>query len=203
MSLFPKVLWPFSYLTLTQNKPSEFFECYLLFDHYCLTVIDELYIYTPCIPMQINPIKAHWGTGSRPFSSERLATFPTQVDHVLVDLFGGFAGRAPLPHSWTISLMCQLCRFGPQWGHLQEATDECINTWNNKSMFLSQKSTIKKNAASTVSTSSDFLLLSGPSCTSPWVSLHCQSNQKFPGQMVVLCLQNKGQRQSQNFMRLA
>ena len=58
MSLFPKVLWPFSYLTLTLNKPSEFFVCYLLFDHYCLTMIDELYI-MPCIPMQINPIKAH------------------------------------------------------------------------------------------------------------------------------------------------
>ena len=43
---FPKVLWPFSYLTLTQNKPSEFFECYLLFDHYCLTMIDELYLYS-------------------------------------------------------------------------------------------------------------------------------------------------------------
>ena len=46
MSLFPKVLWPFNYLTLTQNKPSEFFECYLLFDHFCLTMIDELYVYT-------------------------------------------------------------------------------------------------------------------------------------------------------------
>ena len=33
MTLFPKVLWPFNYLTLTQNKPSQFFECYLLFDH--------------------------------------------------------------------------------------------------------------------------------------------------------------------------
>ena len=42
MSLFPKVLWPFSYLTLPQNKPSEFFECYLLFDHFCLTMTDEL-----------------------------------------------------------------------------------------------------------------------------------------------------------------
>ena len=40
MCLFPKVLWPFNYLTLAQNKPSE-----LLFDHYCLTIIDELYIY--------------------------------------------------------------------------------------------------------------------------------------------------------------
>ena len=45
MSLFPKVLWPFNYLTLTQNKPSEFSECYLLFDHFYLTMIDELYVY--------------------------------------------------------------------------------------------------------------------------------------------------------------
>ena len=41
---FPKVLWSFNYLTLTQNKPSKFFECYL-FDYYCLTMIDELSIY--------------------------------------------------------------------------------------------------------------------------------------------------------------
>ena len=41
---FPKVLWSFSYLTLTQNKPSGFFECYL-FDYYCLTMIDEFSIY--------------------------------------------------------------------------------------------------------------------------------------------------------------
>ena len=64
MSFFPTVLWPFSYLTLTQNKPSEFFECYLLIDHFCLTVIDELCVcvcvcvYTPCIPMQIKPNKS-------------------------------------------------------------------------------------------------------------------------------------------------
>ena len=45
MSLFPKVLWPFSYLTLTLKKSSWFFECYLLFDHFCLTMIDELYVY--------------------------------------------------------------------------------------------------------------------------------------------------------------
>ena len=44
MSLFPKVLWPFSYMTLTQNKPSEFFAYYLLFYHFCLTMIDELYV---------------------------------------------------------------------------------------------------------------------------------------------------------------
>ena len=52
MSLFPKVLWPFNYLTLTPNKPSEFFEYY----HFCLTMIDALYLYT-CIPMQIKPNK--------------------------------------------------------------------------------------------------------------------------------------------------
>ena len=46
MSLLLKVLWPFSYLTLTQKKPSEFFECYLLFDPYFLTMIDELYLYS-------------------------------------------------------------------------------------------------------------------------------------------------------------
>ena len=45
---FPKVLWSFNYLTLTQNKPSQFFECYLLFDHNCLTMIDELYVYALC-----------------------------------------------------------------------------------------------------------------------------------------------------------
>ena len=43
---FPKVLWPFISLILTLNKPSEFFECYLVFDYYCLTMIDELYVYT-------------------------------------------------------------------------------------------------------------------------------------------------------------
>ena len=42
---FPKVLWSFSYQTLTQNKLLEFFECYLLLDHFCLTMIDELSIY--------------------------------------------------------------------------------------------------------------------------------------------------------------
>ena len=46
MSLFPQSFMTFSYLTLTQNKPSEFLECCLLSDHYCLTVTDELYVYT-------------------------------------------------------------------------------------------------------------------------------------------------------------
>ena len=41
----PKVLWPFSYLTLTQNKPSEFITEFIQSYHYCLTMIDKLYIY--------------------------------------------------------------------------------------------------------------------------------------------------------------
>ena len=60
MNLFPKVLWPFNYLILTQNKLSEFFECHLLFDHFCLTMIDELYLRVcPGFLCKLNPIKAH------------------------------------------------------------------------------------------------------------------------------------------------
>ena len=66
MSLFPKLLWPFNYLTLTQNKPSEFSEYYLLFGHFCLTMIDELYVCVcvcvcvyPVFLCKLNPIKAH------------------------------------------------------------------------------------------------------------------------------------------------
>ena len=65
MSLFPKVSWSFSYLTLTQNKPSEFFECYL-FDYYCLTVMMS-FPYTPCISLQIKPIKACQSKGGGAF----------------------------------------------------------------------------------------------------------------------------------------
>ena len=31
----------------------------------------------------------------------------------------------------------QGCEFIPRSGHIQESTNECINKWNNKSMFLS------------------------------------------------------------------
>ena len=84
MSLFPKVLWLFSYLILTQNKPSEFFECYLSIVWSLLP--DNNWWALPVFLCKFNPIKAHWETGLRPFS-ERLATFPPQADHVLVDLF--------------------------------------------------------------------------------------------------------------------
>ena len=61
----------------------------------------------PVFLWKINLIKAHWETGSWPFSSERFATFPPQADHVLVDLFSSAADGGtlqttpphPLPHS--------------------------------------------------------------------------------------------------------
>ena len=33
--------------------------------------------------------------------------------------------------------MCQGCGFDHRSGHIQKSTSECINKWNNKSMFLS------------------------------------------------------------------
>ena len=65
---------------------------------YCLIITAwqwlRSFTYMPCIPMEINPIKAHWGTGSWPFSFERWAIFPPQADHVLVDLFSFMAAGA-------------------------------------------------------------------------------------------------------------
>ena len=96
MSLFPKVLWPFNYLTLSQNKPSEFFKCYYLIISAWQWVMS--FMYMACIPMQISPIKVHWGTGSWPFF-ERWATFPPQADHVLADLLSVAASRGPCGQS--------------------------------------------------------------------------------------------------------
>ena len=106
MSLFPQSFMAFRYLTLTQNKPSEFFECCLLFDHYCLTMIHELYVYMYICPVflcKLNSIKAHWGTGSWSFSFERLATFPPQADHGRLILIhcGWGALQAKLLHTYT------------------------------------------------------------------------------------------------------
>ena len=57
----------------------------------------------PVFLCKLNPIKAHWGTGSRPFSSVILATFPPQEDHVLVDLFSSATAGGlywtKLPHN--------------------------------------------------------------------------------------------------------
>ena len=55
----------------------------------------------PVFLCKLNPIKAHWGKGSWPFSFERLATFPPQVDHVLVDLFSSMAAGWGEPCVWS------------------------------------------------------------------------------------------------------
>ena len=59
----------------------------------------------PVFLCKLNPVKAHWRTGSWSFSFERSATFPPQADHVLVDLFSseadGGALWAKLPHRFT------------------------------------------------------------------------------------------------------
>ena len=101
MSLFPKVLWPFSYLTLPQNKPSEFFECYLLFDSYCLTMIDEIYLYA-LYSYAIKPNKS-------PLRNRLLALLLWEIGHLsspnrscldrLILICGGRASlQVELPH---------------------------------------------------------------------------------------------------------
>ena len=37
---------------------------------------------------------------------------------------------------YSIILIHQGCRFDPQSGYIQESTNECINKWNDKPMFL-------------------------------------------------------------------
>ena len=59
MSLFPKVLWPFNFLTLTQNKP---WVLWMLSITWSFLPDNEwalhIYIYMPCTPMQIKPNKS-------------------------------------------------------------------------------------------------------------------------------------------------
>ena len=50
----------------------------------------------PVFLWKMNPIKAHWGKGSWPFSFESSATFLPQADHVLVDLFSSVVARGAL-----------------------------------------------------------------------------------------------------------
>ena len=58
-----------------------------LFVIYCLILTDYDWWALPVFLCKLNPIKAHWGKGSWPFSFQRSATFPPQADHVLVNLF--------------------------------------------------------------------------------------------------------------------
>ena len=64
---------------------------------YCLIITAWQWLmsftYTPYIPMQINTIKVHRGTGSWPFSFENSATSLPQADHVLLDLFAAITPR--------------------------------------------------------------------------------------------------------------
>ena len=79
---FPKVLWSFSYLTLTQNKPSEFFESQSSLNVIYLIVTAWQWLmsfqYMPCIPMQIKPVKACQGKGqgTLPLRSGHAIPFP-------------------------------------------------------------------------------------------------------------------------------
>ena len=74
---------------------------------------------------KLNPIKAHWGKGSWPFSFERSATSPLQADHVMVDLFSTVVARgAPPPHpphtplTWYNGFASKILgRRGMRWGN--------------------------------------------------------------------------------------
>ena len=75
---------------------------------YCLIILlDNDWWALPVFLCKLNPIKAHWGTGSYPFSFERQGTFPPQADHVLVDLVASFVDGGTLwaepPHSYHTS----------------------------------------------------------------------------------------------------
>ena len=55
-----------------------------------------------CIPpvflCKLNPMKAHWGIGSWPFSLARWATFLPQADRVLADLFSSMPTTRHMAH---------------------------------------------------------------------------------------------------------
>ena len=107
MSLFPKDLWPFNYLTLTQNKPWVLWMLSIIWSF----LPDNDWWTLPIRPVflcKLIPIKAHWGTGSWSFTLERLAIFPPQADHVL-DVFsttadGGSTGGTPPQNTSTLIL---------------------------------------------------------------------------------------------------
>ena len=133
---FPKVLWSFSYLTLTQNKPSEFLKVIYLI----ITAWQWLmsFPYTPCIiPMQIKPIKACQGKGwgalplrewtfhpssSRGLDSpcEFVSSQPQRHRHRLlvtasiVDTVFQYLGQ-----SWQMVISKRLVAFGI-WNHIGE-----------------------------------------------------------------------------------
>ena len=113
---FPKFYGPLAIWPWLRTSPHSSLNviCYLIITSWQWMMS---FPYTPSIPMQINPVKAHWRTGSWSFSFEKSATFPPQADHVLVDLVlstadTGLCGQSS-PTPWklvnTCSLTCQ-CR---------------------------------------------------------------------------------------------
>ena len=105
----PKIYGPLAIWPWLRRSPHSFANV-----SYCLILTAWQWLmsltYTPCIPMQINPIKAHWGTGFWPFSFERWVIFPPQADHVLVDLFSTMVARGALwvepPHNpYSLTLL--------------------------------------------------------------------------------------------------
>ena len=91
MSLFPKVFSPLANWPWLRISPRS-----SLLSIVWSLLPDNDWWALPVFLRKLNPIKAHWGKGSWPFSFERWATFPPQADHVLVDLFSSVVDRGTL-----------------------------------------------------------------------------------------------------------
>ena len=97
----------------------------------------------------MDPIKAHGGKGSWPFSFERLATSPPQADHVLVDLFssvadGGLCGKAPPQYRFLQG------RNFTRWYKSPREDKRGVNT-NNPNKIQSKKIGDQKTGVSIIS----------------------------------------------------
>ena len=77
----PLAIWP--WLKISPHSSLNVIYCLITTAWQWLTAL----CIRPVFLCKLNPIQAHWGTGSWSFPFERSATFPPQADHVLVDLF--------------------------------------------------------------------------------------------------------------------
>ena len=120
-------------MAVTQNKPSKFSVNHVLFNPYCLTIIDELYLYS-CAN---EPNKSPWRERLWALSFERLATSPPQADHVLVDLFFIRGGRG-----YCVKAPRHLCT--PMFIAAQLTIEKCwkqpkcpsVNEWIKKLWYI-------------------------------------------------------------------
>ena len=89
---FPKFFGPLANWTWLRISPQSSLNVI-----YCLILLpDNDWWALPVFLCKLNPIEAHWGKGSWPFSFERWATFPPQEeDHVFVHLIH-------LPGGWWV-----------------------------------------------------------------------------------------------------